>query len=94
MIEVRISDALQLESRVTIHCETKSSKKKHVSFVSTILFRAEEAREEDDVGENAYNMKCSELVPLERGCRISGFLPSTACPDVRCRRVVYMYVYI
>jgi len=36
MIEVRISDGLQLDSRVTIHCETKSSKK-HVSFVSTTL---------------------------------------------------------
>ena len=82
---------LSQESRFTVKLNRQ---KKHVSFVSTILFRAEEAREEDDVGENAYNMKCSELVPLERGCCISGFLPSTACPDVRCRRVVCMYVYI
>jgi len=40
-----------------------------------LLFRAEEAREEEEVREKAYIVKRSEPVPLERGRYISGFLP-------------------
>jgi len=39
------------------------------------VFWGEEAKEEEDVGENAYNMKRSELALLERGHCMSGFLP-------------------
>ena len=40
-----------------------------------LLFRKEEAREEDEVRENVYNVKRCEPVPLERGRYMSGFLP-------------------
>ena len=33
-------------------------------------------KEEEEVGENAYDVVRSELVPLERGRFMSGFLPS------------------
>ena len=68
MIEVRLSDGLQIGSQVTIHREAKPSKKR-INFESTTLFR----RNEPAV--YACNVKRSEPVPLERGCYMSCFLP-------------------
>jgi len=76
--------AQEIESRVTIHRETKASKKRVWFWAQHYFGWKEEARkgrgekrsqEEDEVGENAYNVKRSEPVPLERGRYMSGFLP-------------------
>ena len=76
--------AQEIESRVTIHSETKPSKKR-VYFWAQPYFRWKQdarkgrgetrSKEEDEVGENTCNMKRSEPVPLERGHYMSGFLP-------------------
>jgi len=94
IIEVRISDGLQNESRVTIHRKTKPSKQ-NISFVSTILCRVEaRSKEEDEVRENAYNVKRSESVPIERGRHMSDFLPKAPLARTLGAEESYMYVYV